>query len=106
MATYMHYSMHILSVSSNFKMKKHLLSTGSQNGIITITIEENAVEELVWVNQLYPRASTSSVGLRAPQHSAHPGVTSVCFPVLWKPFTFQSRVAINVHSKCHLVRLL
>lgn len=41
MATYMHYSMHILSILLNFKMKKHLLSTGSQNSIITITIEEN-----------------------------------------------------------------
>lgn len=55
MATYMHYSMHILSVLLDFKMKKHLLSTGSQNSIRTLTIEENAMEELVWISKLLPR---------------------------------------------------
>lgn len=91
MATYMHYSMHILSILLDFKMKKHLLSTGSQNSIRTITIEENAMEELVWINKLLPGIcidfwrlpspddgdGNSSTSLRTGE-----GVTFVCFPVL------------------------
>lgn len=111
----MHYSMHILSVSLDFKMKKHLLSTGSQNSIITITIEENAMEELVWINKLLPRVYINFGRLPGPDDGdgnnstsfrTHEGVAPVCFPVLRKQFTFQSCVAINVHSECHLVRLL
>lgn len=91
MATYMHYSMHILSVLLDFKMKKHLLSTGSQNSIRTITIEENAMEELVWINKLLPRICIDFWRLPSPDDGdgnnaaslrTGEGVTFVCFPVL------------------------
>lgn len=91
MATYMHFSMHILSILLDFKMKKHLLSTGSQNSIRTITIEENAMEELVWINKLLPRICIDFWRLLAPDDGdinnstsfkTGEGVTFVCFPVL------------------------
>lgn len=90
MATYMHYSMHILSILLDFKMKKHLLSTGSQNSIRTITIEENAMEELVWINKLLPGICIDFWRLPSPDGDGNnsaslgtgEGVTFVCFPVL------------------------
>lgn len=83
--------MHILSILLDFKMKKHLLSTGSQNSIRTITIKENAMEELVWINKLLPRICIDFCRLPGPDggngnNSASlrtgEGVTFVCFPVL------------------------
>lgn len=103
MATYMHYSMHILSVLLDFKMKKHLLSTGSQNSIITITIEENAMEELVWINKLLPRGFISTSGdsrvqmtgtETTPHHSEHMKVS-----LLFASQSFENNLHFNLASQ-------